>query len=431
MRYIATGTGIGNIRGMLSPSDALTPYLPEDPTGTLGERAVGLLRRADALNAMVPAELQEQLADLVREMNGYYSNLIEGHNTFPLSIARALEEKLSQDPAKRSLQLEAVAHVEVQRLLAARIASDRSLIPTSADFLRWIHAEFYRRMPAEFRVVKGDAGQVDEVIPGEFRARQVKIGRHEPPPSAELPSFMERFDREYSLSRLTRATERVIAAAASHHRFAWIHPFLDGNGRVARLFTDAYLAASGVGGHGVWTVSRGLARQRDEYRRVLAEADAPRQGDLDGRGQRSNRTLAGFCAFFIETASDQVDFMAGLMEFRGLEARVGAYADRLIARGELHPRAKEVLLTVLGRREVTRGAAAQVSGLGERAGRMVVSGLVERGLVASSTPKGPLRVAFPPEAVPYYFPKLYPAEVELAAETVGDRASRRARDHRR
>lgn len=256
----------------------------------------------------------------------------------------------------------------------------------------------------------------------------MKIGRHEPPPSAELPAFMERFNGEYSLPRLTRATERVIAAAASHHRLVWIHPFLDGNGRVARLFTDAYLAASGVGGHGAWTVSRGLARQRDEYRRVLAEADAPRQGDLDGRGQRSNKALIGFCTFFLETASDQVVFMAGLLEFRSLEARVGAYVDRLVARRDLHPRGKDVLLTVLGRREVTRGAAAQVSGLGERAGRMVVAGLVERGLVASSTPKGPLRVAFPPEAVPYYFPKLYPAEVELAAEALAERASRRGRD---
>lgn len=166
---------------MLSSPDALTPYLPEDPSGLLDERAVAVLRRADALGALVPAELRDQVVELAREMNGYYSNLIEEHSTFPLSIARALDEDLSRDPAKRSLQLEAIAHVEVQRLVAERLAGDRAAAPTSADFLRWIHAEFYRRMPAAFRVVRSAADEVDEVVPGEAEdARAVSVTRVRP-----------------------------------------------------------------------------------------------------------------------------------------------------------------------------------------------------------------------------------------------------------
>ena len=55
------------------------------------------------------------LADLVRSMNCYYSNLIEGHDTHPIDIERALKNDYSADPRKRDLQLEAKAHIAVQR----------------------------------------------------------------------------------------------------------------------------------------------------------------------------------------------------------------------------------------------------------------------------------------------------------------------------
>jgi hypothetical protein len=168
-------------------------------------------------------------------------------------------------------------------------------------------------------------------------------------------------------------------------------------------------------------MSRGLGRNREAYYRVLSEADAARQGDLDGRGQRSNKTLDAFCRFFIETAIDQVGFMASLLELRGLEERIGGYADRLAARRALHPRAKQVLVNVLARGEVERGDAGRSSGLAERTARSIVSNLIGCGLLTSKTPKGPLRLAFPAEAVPYYFPKLYPAEVELAADELARR----------
>jgi Fic family protein len=89
-----------------------------------------------------------------------------------------------------------------------------------------------------------------------------------------------------------------MAAIASHHRLMWIHPFLDGNGRVARLYTDACFCRLPLPGYGLWNVSRGLARRRDEYMAALTSADAPRRNDYDGRGSLSNDELARFCYCF-------------------------------------------------------------------------------------------------------------------------------------
>ena len=63
----------------------------------------------------LPEGVLAALADLVRAMNCYYSNLIEGHDTHPVDIERALKNDYSADAEKRNLQLEAKAHITVQK----------------------------------------------------------------------------------------------------------------------------------------------------------------------------------------------------------------------------------------------------------------------------------------------------------------------------
>ena len=82
----------------------------------LGDLAVDLAAKAAGLRRSLPRGVAGSLADLVRAMNCYYSNLIEGHDTHPVEIERALKDDYSTDPKKRNLQLEATAHVAVQTL---------------------------------------------------------------------------------------------------------------------------------------------------------------------------------------------------------------------------------------------------------------------------------------------------------------------------
>ena len=148
------------------------------------------------------------------------------------------------------------------------------------------------------------------MIPGALRDRDVKVGHHVPVSPGALPRFLERFEAAYTgLGR----TDSILAAAAAHHRLLWIHPFLDGNGRVARLMSHAMLLESLDTG-GVWSVARGLARNEETYKAQLMACDARRRNDLDGRGHLSEEALAAFTRFFLRTCIDQVDFMEGLVQ---------------------------------------------------------------------------------------------------------------------
>lgn len=113
------------------------------------------------------------------------------------------------------------------------------------------------------------------------------VGHHVPPEADCIEGFARRFDEVYA--RVARLDETFLVVAAAHHRASWIHPFQDGNGRAVRLQTHCALFPLT---RGLWSVSRGLARNRDAYYRFLAETDASRAGDLDGRGNLSDAGLA-------------------------------------------------------------------------------------------------------------------------------------------
>lgn len=201
----------------------------------------------------------------------------------------------------------------------------------------------------------------------------------------------------------------------------WIHPFLDGNGRTARLFTDAYLKQIPLAGYSLWNISRGLARRRDDYMSALSFADAPRRNDLDGRGTLSQEGLTAFCRFFLETCLDQIKYMRSLLDLDGLRDRIGGYvrlrSEKLIPPPKpdgqpLKVEAVHMLMEALTRGEAPRGDMIRVSGLAERTGRQVLSQLLEEGLLLSDMPKGPVRLALPTHFAGYLFQNLYPGRME-------------------
>ena len=247
------------------------------------------------------------------------------------------------------------------------------------------------------------------MTPGEFRTRpedDVSVGKHQPPSSHRVQAFMEYFERRYSLASLG-AGGRIIAIAAAQHRLNYIHTFSDGNGRVSRLMSHAIALEAGIGAHGLWSVSRGLARgleSRGEYKRMMDHADMPRRGDLDGRGNLSRRALAEFVIWFLKVCLDQVTFMTGLFALDTLSSRLRLYAERRVWR----PEASAVLERVLQQGEVPRGEATRLTGLKERSARELLAALVADGIVGSETPKGPVSLRFPLQAIELLFPSLFP-----------------------
>ncbi|MEI8088543.1 MAG: Fic family protein [Opitutaceae bacterium] len=387
---------------------AMEPLIPTDQTGALKEVAARLIRASAKLAGALHPVTRRQVAELVRHMNSYYSNLIEGHHTHPMDIERALRSDFSKEPAKRALQLESAAHIEVEAIMETRLPDMESV--NSDAFIQMLHREFYERMPEEFRIVKTSGAKI---IPGEYRKSQVTVGAHIAPDFTALPRFMRRFSEAYDLTKLD-PLERIIAAAASHHRFAWIHPFQDGNGRVVRLFSNAYLSKAGIESGGLWTISRGLARNVQTYREMLARADYPRQGGLDGRGNLSNRELAGFCTFFLSKALDQVEFMASLLELDAMQDRIMRYASHMRTMEDAPVGLGALMREAFMRGSVPRGDAQRLLEMPERTARRHVSACIKKGWIASESSLAPLTLNYSIGKVGYLFPKLYPEHVELS-----------------
>lgn len=404
---------------MYSRLAQMEPLLPTQAPD-LEDLARDVVGRSAALGGQLHPITQQAVVELLRLINSYYSNLIEGHSTHPVDIERAMREDYSSDPAKRDLQLESLAHIRCQRAVEERVRAGPALNVAAQEFIVWLHRSFYGQLPPELRRVGNEeTDEVAEVVPGKLRQREVKAGRHVGPEASSLPAFLERFEAFYGPDAY-HGVAPLVAAAASHHRLMWIHPFLDGNGRVARLYTDACFRRVPVLGCGLWNVSRGLARRRDDYMGALTWADALRRNDCDGRGNLSNEGLVGFCRFFLEVCLDQIRFMAALLKLDSFLDRIQGYVrmrnDKLIpGPKEGHPplkmEATYMLHEALLRGSVARGDLVRVSGMAERTCRILLGQLLDEGLLAADSPKGRVRLAIPTHVAGYLFPDLYPSQV--------------------
>ena len=389
---------------MILASD-MEPMLPRDQSQRLGNLAIELVAKSNQLAGQLRPEVQEGIGDLVRSMNCYYSNLIEGHNTHPRDIDRALHDEYSPEPKQRNLQLEARSHIEVQRMIDS--GEDPEDSPASEKYAKWLHKEFCTRLPDELLWVENpDTKERVPVVPGELRDGDVQIGHHIPPSANELPQYMEHFERAYDFDQLSKV-QRIVAIAAAHHRFLWIHPFYDGNGRVVRLMTHTMLLRCGVGSS-IWSVARGLAREVSSYKAKLMGADEARHNDYDGRGARSETRLEEFCDFFLRACIDQVDFMESLLQPRELLRRMKLYCDDEVAAGRLPNRSMALLREALLMGEVERGRAPEITGYQERHARDILSALIHKGLLVPTGPKAPVHLGFPVDVVERWFPVLYP-----------------------
>ena len=389
----------------------MTPALLSDEAKSkakLMDSTLELVARSSGLKRSLPDGTLTALAELVRVMNCYYSNLIEGHNTHPIAIERAMRKNYDSDPKKRNLQKEAEAHVAVQRWIDGGNLSGRAM---TFEGICEIHRKFCAALPEDLLWVEDpDTGEKLHLVPGELRQRFVKVGKHEAISPGAVPRFMKQFEALYS--RLGRA-EATISVAAAHHRLLWVHPFLDGNGRVARLMSHAVMLETLDTG-AIWSVARGLGRNANLYKQHLAACDLGRRNDLDGRGHLSEETLTEFTSFFLKICIDQVDFMEKLMEPSQLRTRILSWAEDESKIGSLPAKAGQILEAILYRGELPRGDIPKLLQVTDRQALRVVNALSDRHVLTSRSSKSPWRLLFPATLAHRWMPGLFPPETAAA-----------------
>jgi Fic family protein len=386
-------------------SSLMEPLLVREgtrPWKKLADLAVDLAAKSSGFQRSLPPTIANALARLVRSMNCYYSNLIEGHDTHPIDIERALKADFSSNPEQRDLQLEAQSHIEVQAWIDAGHFDKRA---TTVNGIVELHRRFCEKLPPSLLwVYNSQTGEKMPVMPGVLRDCDVKVGYHIAISPGAVPRFLQRFEEGYAnLGKV----DAIIAAATAHHRLLWVHPFLDGNGRVARLTSYAMLRDA-LNTGGLWSIARGLARQDQAYKKHLANADLSRRNDLDGRGTLSEEALADFAEFFLEICIDQVAFMETLMQPNRLRHRMQVWAEEEMRANILPQKSSLVLDALLYRGELARGEVETVLGVSERTARRVTSILLEQGVLQTASPRAPLQLAFPAKLAARWLPGLFP-----------------------
>lgn len=383
----------------------------EHQLAPLLEKAADLMRKALSLGAGPGKSVHPELRTLLRNMNSYYTNRIEGEHTRPSDIERALLQDFSgyADLARRQrlalahIRTEALCEQEIDHRLSAE-GPEAARWLYSPDALVWLHTALFSDLP------EGDLRLADDsaLVPGQIRSRGVAVGRHEAPAAKSLPRFIERWQEVYGRARQGEAS--IVALAAAHHRLTWIHPFLDGNGRVARLHTHLLLYAWGLTG-GLWSPLRGFARTEARYKALLQAADEPRRGALDGRGNLTQAGLVAWIDYTLEVCIDQIEFMTMQLDVQGMRGRIHA---ALAYEAAAHPSGvrEEALLPLhylfATQGELGRAQFKAMTGLGDRVATATVSALLNRGFLTTDSPYGSLRFGIPRHALRFYFPALWP-----------------------
>lgn len=370
----------------------------------LSDLAMGLAMKSAKFKASLPTAIQTSLAATVRSMNCYYSNLIEGHNTHPIAIEQALQGNYDSDPIKRNLQIEARAHIEVQEWIDNGGLKENIFSETA---ICEIHKQFCQRLPDELLWVENpDTHKKIKIIPGTIRDIDVKVGKHIPVSPAAISRFLQRYEQAYTpLGK----SESILALAAAHHRFLWIHPFLDGNGRVARFISYATTLQQ-LNTGGLWSAARGLARNAERYKEHLSLCDLSRRNDLDGRGNLSLESLHAFTRFFLETCIDQIEFMERLMQPDQLRTRIILWAKEEIELKRIPPQTIAILEKILYQGEIARGELPGLLNITERHARRLTSSLIEMGILSSASAKSAINIAFPAKFASRWMPGLFPEE---------------------
>ncbi|HKS06878.1 MAG TPA: Fic family protein [Gemmatimonadaceae bacterium] len=388
----------------------LEPALPDsDGLGTLAAEVVSAIARLDG---RIAGGLAHVIPPLFRAAHTHHSLYIEDRPSTLKELASAVSSASRTKTRDReadlraSLDVLAWLHEGDGRALAERT-------PADVAFVRSLHERFYAAFPAAARRLRvADSGREVDVAPGALRSERATVGTHDAPDSDTIAVLLDIWSRRFAPDSTMSLADRLLLAVSSHHRLLYIHPFRDGNGRVARFALDAYLIALGLDAKGAWTPARGFARARTAYYAALGAADDERRSATDGRGSRSADGLARWCRFVLEVFRDQAEFVTALLEPAALSERLrAAVTASLRSTPAAAEKAVRLVRCAWSIGPITRGDIARDAGVPDRTARRLLIELATIGWIAEAASpdsrEAPVVGAVPLLHAPTVFPNLF------------------------
>lgn len=240
--------------------------------------------RKKILGGTTPLHIFFQIKNIFHIIESIGSARIEGNHT---TLVEYIDSKIAPSSSTETEPI-----IEIRNMESALDFIDKNIEHTSINriFLSELHEQVVRGLTAE-----------GSKNPGEYRQKEVKIAgaRHFPPDYMQVNSYMEElFD---FINHDDPSQFDLLKTAIAHHRFAWIHPFDNGNGRTVRLLTYAMLVKQGFKVHTgrIINPTAVFCSDRDKYYKNLARADI---GDDEGILNWCEYVLAG-----LKTEVDKVD----------------------------------------------------------------------------------------------------------------------------
>lgn len=237
-----------------------------------------------------------QLKHLFHTLESIGSARIEGNNT---TIAEYIETKI--EPPKHL----APTMLEIQNMEHAMESIDQYVkdAPLNRVFICELHKIAVDKLPPP------PEGEGDKT-PGMYRTRQITIAHssHIPPDWLQVDGYMEELFRW--IAEPTESKYDLLKTAIAHHRFVWIHPFTNGNGRTVRLFTYAMLVKLGFQvdiGRRIINPTAVFCADRDAYYHHLSKAD---EGTSEG--------ILEWCEYVLSGLKTEIEKIDRLLDYNYL-----------------------------------------------------------------------------------------------------------------
>lgn len=261
-------------------------------------------QRTYILGGTTPPALFFQLKQLFHILETLGSARIEGNRT---TIAELVDRKLESPTGDEKLR--EISNIDTALLFVEEAWShDPKVFRIDHGLVRELH-----RLTTSGLSLSGEG----ESNPGSYRAGPVRIARssHLPPDAADVFSYMDELLN--FLNNPDPPKYDLLKIALAHHRFAWIHPFSNGNGRTVRLFTYALLLKTGFRVGGPRPATRLLnptavfCSDRDKYCEMLSHADT---GTDEG--------LLSWCSYVLSGLKGELDKVGKLLDYDWLKKNI-------------------------------------------------------------------------------------------------------------
>lgn len=331
--------------------------------------ALGTIRGASVLPAAA-----DQLRASARVGTVHYSNVIEGNQLPVIEAERAAHGQLEADTRAK---IELINYVDALELIDERL--DAKTLELTPEFLKELHRRTTTGLGRE------DDPHFKPQHEGEWRDGVAVVLDHlsgqvmheGPPPEEVEPRIRGMF--EWISRRLEDDDPPFVLAGVAHHGITDVHPFADGNGRVARLFQTALLMRSGVLPGRMFSFERYYAEDRPAYYSAL-------------RSVRANTfNMERWLEYFLEGLAEEYERVAAAVLDLSSLAPGGGVPLQLSA-GQEHALTR---LRIQGRREFSRRDYEEAAGVGRSTAGEDLAALVCRGVLALRGRGPSTRYVFP------------------------------------